>query len=408
LLLSDLPKGGSILNERRYDIDWLRIVAILAVFIYHCTRFFDTEGWHLKNAEQSFVLFVLMRGLIWTWLMEIFFLLSGAGTWYSLKSRTGGQYLLERVKRLLIPLYGVGLLILMPPQLYFELFTNHGYTGTFWEWLPRYFQELPAGLVGTRLYELNNASFLVPYHFSGHLWFLRYLFLISLITLPLLIYLKTERGIRLIGRLAGFCDRLGGIFLFVIPLTIILICLRFPLKGERTWADFLWYMTFFLIGYIMPADRRFTESYKRHGWVCLALWIAGFFGGVVPFVLVLGYNPYPGNEPFSLLYVLYQITWSITSWSSVVFMLSLGSKYMRSNSRMLAYGNEAVLPFYILHQTVILCVGWFVLPWNMGIFPKLAIISVVSFFLIIGLYEGLIRHFNWVRFLFGMRPKKRV
>ena len=167
-------------------------------------------------------------------------------------------------------------------------------------------------------------------------------------------------------------------------------------------------MTFFLIGYIMPADKRFTESYKRHGWVCLALWIAGFFGGVVLFVLVLGYNPYPGNEPFSLQYVLYQITWSITSWSSVVFMLSLGSKYMRSNSRMLAYGNEAVLPFYILHQTVILCVGWFILPWNMGIFPKFAIISVVSFFLIIGLYEGLIRHFNWVRFLFGMRPRKRV
>ncbi len=107
-----------IMRERRYDIDCLRIVAILAVFIYHCARFFDTEGWHLKNAEQSFVLFVLTRGLIWTWLMELFFLLSGAGTWYSLKSRIGGQYLLARVKRLLIPLYGVGLLILMPPQLY--------------------------------------------------------------------------------------------------------------------------------------------------------------------------------------------------------------------------------------------------------------------------------------------------
>jgi hypothetical protein len=70
----------------------------------------------------------------------------------------------------------------------------------------------------------------------------------------------------------------------------------------------------------------------------------------------------PGNEPFSLQYVLFNIIWSITSWSSVVFMLSLGTKYMQSNNRILAYGNEAVLPFYIFHQTIILCVGWFVLP----------------------------------------------
>ena len=65
------------MNERRYDIDWLRVIAMLAVFIYHCTRFFGTEGWHLKNAEQSMVVFVLTRGLIWTWVMELFFLLSG-------------------------------------------------------------------------------------------------------------------------------------------------------------------------------------------------------------------------------------------------------------------------------------------------------------------------------------------
>ena len=79
--------------ERRYDIDWLRVIAMLVVFIYHCTRFFDIEGWHLKNAEQSLAVFVLASGLIWPWVMELFFLLSGVGAWYALKSRTGGQFL---------------------------------------------------------------------------------------------------------------------------------------------------------------------------------------------------------------------------------------------------------------------------------------------------------------------------
>lgn len=89
-------------------------------------------------------------------------------------------------------------------------------------------------------------------------------------------------------------------------------------------------------------------------------------------------------------------------------MFSLGAKYLNRPVRMLAYGNEAVLPFYILHQTVILCIGWFVIRWNIGMLPKYLIIAVTSFALIMALYELLVRHFNVVRFLFGMQPKKRT
>jgi surface polysaccharide O-acyltransferase-like enzyme len=192
----------------------------------------------------------------------------------------------------------------------------------------------------------------------------------------------------------------------VIPLAIILICLSFLSSGQRGWANFFWNAAFFVIGYIMVADERFTRSIKRHGWLCLALWLIGFFGVISFFVLVLDYDPTPGNEPFSLTYVMYQIVWSISSWSAVVFMLSLGAKFLTYSNKVLAYANEAVLPFYLLHQTVILCVGWFVIPWDMGILPKFLIITVASFALIMLPYELLIRRFNVVRFFFGMRPKK--
>jgi hypothetical protein len=157
----------------------------------------------------------------------------------------------------------------------------------------------------------------------------------------------------------------------------------------------------------MLADKRFTESIKRSGWVGLTLWLVGFFGVLSIIVLVLDYDPMPGNEPFSLIFVFYQIVYSIASWSAVVFMLSLGAKYLNFNNKVLAYANEAVLPFYLLHQTVILCVGWFVIPLEMGILPKYLIIFVVSFALIMGIYELFIRRFNIVRFFFGMRPKKK-
>ena len=390
------------MTERRYDIDWLRVLAMLAVFGFHCTRFFDTEGWHLKNAEQSFVLFVLVRGLMWPWLMEIFFLLSGAGAWYALRSRSAGTFLVDRVTRLLVPLYTVGLFILMPPQFYFDQMTNAGYTGGFWQSLPSYFK----GFGLPRLTPWPTTLFNMP--FGGHLWFLKFLFLISLAMLPLLLFLKSPRGLRWIDALAGWCGHRGGVFAFAIPLALTLVILRRVFPVERGWAEFVWYAIYFVIGYIIPADRRFTDAFKKYGWVGLALWIAGAFGGIMVLALVLGYNPMPGAEPFSLKFVLFQVIWSVASWGSVIFLLSLGARYLNFNNRALTYGNEAVLPFYLFHQTIILAVGSFVIRLPMGILPKYAIVAVVSFAVIMALYELGVRRFNVMRFLFGMRSKKRA
>jgi len=387
------------MKERRYDTDWLRVIAMLAIFVFHCTRFFDTEGWHLKNPEQSTLLFVAMRGLIWPWVMELFFLLSGVASWYVLKSMPAGSYLWERIKRLLIPLYTVGFFILLPPQVYFDIFTNAGYGGTFWEMIPRYFARFGAPHITQR------PNTLLPIPFPGHLWFLQYLFLISLITLPLLQYLKSDRGQKWIATLAGWCERRGVIFLFVIPLALALIGLRGLFEAQRSWADFLWYAIYFVIGYIITADRRFTDAFKRHGWVCLALWLVCFLG-IGLRRLVLAYGP-SGYQPFSVMYVLHQIIWSISSWSAVVFMLSIGAKYLNFNHTALVYGNEAVLPFYLFHQTIILAVGFFVIRWDMGILFKFLIIAVISYPLILVLYELLVRRFNVIRFIFGMRLKKK-
>jgi hypothetical protein len=391
------------MKERRYDMDWMRVGAMLGVFFFHCARFFGGGRWHLNNLEESLVanLFIAVLDL---WIMPLFFLLSGAGSWYALKSRTGGKYLLERVKRILIPLYGVGAFIILIPQVYFEGVSHNGYTGTFLELWPRV-----VASIFTSVPNFDDVFFFNI--FMGHLWFLQYLFLISLVTLPLLLYLRSERGLRFISRLAGWCGRWGGVFLFIIPLAVVQVAFNHFFPGqEHSWAHLMYFAVFFLIGYIIPADIRFTGGIKKVGWVCLALGILGFAGELV-FIFMLKFNYanfyHPGGETFSLIYVLFYIVMSIASLSWVVFIFSLGAKYMNRPGRMLAYGNEAVLPFYIFHQTVILCVGWFVIRWNIGILLKYIIIAVSSFVIIMALYEGLVRHFNVVRFLFGMRPKKR-
>jgi hypothetical protein len=77
---------------------------------------------------------------------------------------------------------------------------------------------------------------------------------------------------------------------------------------------------------------------------------------------------------------------------------------LNANHRVLTYANEAVLPFYLFHQTVILFVGFLVIRSNVGTFPKLLIVAVASFALVLALYELLVRRFNTTRFLFGLKP----
>jgi glucans biosynthesis protein C len=395
------------MKERRYDIDWLRVIAMLCVFVFHCTRFFDTEDWHLKAAvNQQVDPLGLVRGyFMWVWLMELFFLVSGFAAGYALMRRTGGQYLLERVKRLLIPLYTVGLFILVPPQVYFERLTHGQISGSFWQWLPGYFRGLPGEtFVFNRLQDPVNW---VTFNYSGHLWFIQMLFLISLITLGALLFFKSQKGQAFIASLAGWSLRPGGILLFVIPLAVVRVALYWlPATTDRTWPLFLWYALYFMYGYLFAKDGRFTESVKKHGWLCLALWLVLFplVGLFIKFVLNFDASEGKG---FSLLFAVWQTTYALVSWSSIVFLLSLGAKYLNFTNRFLAYSNEAVLPFYLFHQTIILIAGWFVLPLEIPGLAKFGLIALVSFPTILVLYEVCVRRWNWMRFLFGMQPIKK-
>jgi len=381
-------------GTRRYDIDWLRIIAMAGIFFLHCLHLFNMgTDWHLRNVDQSTTAHVLM-GVIDMWAIPMFFVLSGAGAWFGLKRRSAGRFLTERVRRLLIPMYTVGIFAIALPQIYFDAFTN-GYRGGFW----------PMIALHLRSVQFRPTSPTLTTFFVGHLWFLQTLFLVSVVVLPLLFYLRSESGRRFIGRVAGWCSHRGGIFLLVIPVVVARVALMSLFLGQHSWADLVYYAMLFLIGYMLMADERFTESIKRHAWAALVLGIVAF-GGEGLFVLALDYSMF--NTPFSLQFVLFQIVMGVGTWSWIVFLMSIAAKRLNRKNKLLAYANEAVLPFYMFHQTVILCIGWFVIRWNMGVLPKLIIVIVTSFAATLILYDAFVRNSNVVRFFFGMRPKKKL
>ena len=150
--------------QRRYDIDWLRVLAMLTIFLFHNARFFDSGYWHIKNAEHSFGMLAFV-GIIDAWIMPLFFLLSGAASWYSLESKTVRQYLRERILRLLVPVYTVGVFVLLPPQFYWDSVTHGRFAGSFREFYPQFFRSFYFDIL---------PPFVTPWR--GHLWFLIFLF----------------------------------------------------------------------------------------------------------------------------------------------------------------------------------------------------------------------------------------
>lgn len=375
------------INERRYDIDWLRILAMFSVFLFHCARYFDHEGWHVKNLRLSLG-FSVFVGILVQWIMPIFFVLSGQSSRFALNFRSAGQFLGERFKRLVIPLV-FGIFILVPPQVYIERFTGGQFSGSFFRFYPHYFD----GFYGFG----GNFAWM-----GLHLWFLLMLFLFSLLTLPLLLALKKEGVSRWSGKLASFFEKSGAILLWAIPLAFMEFLFHPDGLGQRNfggWNIFV-YLVFFLFGYLLASDERYKLSVERQRTIFLAL--AAITTLIGYYIRRSGFYP-----PFgSFEYFWVSLLRTFNSWVWVLAILGIGSRHLAFRNRLSKYANEAVLPFYILHQTVIVIIGFFILDWNAAVFAKYLILGTVSFIVILTIYEFLVKRLGFLRFLFGMKQKK--
>lgn len=151
-------------QERQYYIDWLRILLIISVFLFHIGMIFNTWDWHIKNDQQYGGMLRNVMTFLHNWRMPLLFLLSGAGTYFALGKRTPGEYLYERFKRLFIPLLA-GIFLLVPVQVYIEKASAFGS-------LPDFYLHMFEGI-----YPEGNFSW-------HHLWFIAYLFVIALFISP--------------------------------------------------------------------------------------------------------------------------------------------------------------------------------------------------------------------------------
>lgn len=375
--------------QRRYDLDWLRIFIILAVFVFHSGRFFDMDDWHIKNPETY------MGAQVWStfmvnWLMPFVFIISGASLFFALNRRGTLKFIDDKIRRLFVPLI-VGIFSHIILQVYLERLTHRQFSGSFWEFIPQYFK----GWYGFG----GNFAWM-----GLHLWYLLVLFVFTLLCYPLFYWLKSAAGSKLLSGLGKFLALPGAEYLLALPVAWLVVELN-PrgMLGMRSFGG--WplpvYLLFFIYGFIVMAHEGLQARIQQFRWISLAAGLAC----VVTLILMWAERGDPafGTSRYLQIFGLF----GISSWCWILAFLGFGFKHFTRSMPILTYATEAVLPFYVLHQTVLLCIGYFVTRWHLPDAVKFVAISSSSFIVIMVVYEFLVRRSNLLRFLFGMKPKKK-
>jgi peptidoglycan/LPS O-acetylase OafA/YrhL len=380
---------------RRHDLDVLRVFACYLLLLFHTAMVFNPAPfYHVRNDEQAFF-FLVLCGFIGLWHMPLLFLLAGWSAESSLRSRGVLGFLRERRAKLVVPLL-VGCVLLAPGIKYLELRSgldlNHRGLRVAEELQPGFRTVIPSGLPLAPPFDEGFLEFLPSFftdvdRFSwSHLWFLAYLIAITLVLLPVMSGLLRARGRETEpARLA--------VYLPIAPLAAIQWTLaeRFPgpYNLYEDWAHLAFFTTFFLCGFLLALRPGF-EAGIRAEWrralaVALAttgLLLAAVLGAVEGSgVLLLGS--------------------AVAGWCFVAALLGFARERFTRGGPRLRYLADSAFPVYLLHQPVIVFLGFGVVQLPLGIAAKFVLLLVGSTATTLALYQVAVRPFGAARWLTG-------
>ncbi len=400
--------------ERRRDLDLMRALVVVGLIFFHSALIFDPrDDYYVKNATTS-DLVTVGTALAVVWAMPLLFVIAGTGTWFSLRSRTAGRFVAERVRRLLVPLVFATVTII-PLPVWFRLRGDPGYRESYWPFLRRFLSvdldwgEFP--FILRPAYE--DAGFE-----TGHLWFVLLLLVFAVILLPVFLWLRQPQGRRAMERLATAASRRGAVLLPAVPMAALSFVLDFE-EGLAVWNRWA-YALFFVYGFVLASDPRFWRAVRAGATAGLVSFIFLFAGSAVLFGLygdTPGVDLFVGYEPASLGF---RFLFGLAGWPALVAILGLAARIDRPASseripagtdrmsRLSGYANQAVLPMYILHQPVIVAIAFYVVRWELPATVKYGIISLASLAVVLIIYDLAIRRTALTRFLFGMKGPRRV
>ena len=362
-------------RDRLLFLDWLRIAAFALLVLYHTGMYYVTWNFHVKSPQASKALEPWMM-LSSPWRMSLIFFIAGAATAIMMRGHCDGAMLRQRTRRLLLPLL-VGVLLVVPPQTWYELVQKYDFGGSFLDFLKLYYS-------GFHRFCAAGDCLVMPTW--NHLWFLPYVWSYTAL---LWLWMRLKPG-----ALPSIAQRFTPQSWYALPLGVLMglnltLAGRFPqthdwIRDGFSHAQFLF---LFLLGAVFTQGAEFWACVSARRHLSLVLALVGWA------LFLLGHGQVPRGVG--------QICLVIEQWFALMAVLGYGYRHLNRDHRWRATLTEAVFPFYLFHQTWLVFLTQVLRPlnWSPGFEGP---VIVLLTFVLSGLSYVVVRRSGVLRMGFGM------
>lgn len=380
---------------RRYDLDWLRIIAFAILIFYHIGMFYVSWDWHVKSVHAGSEAEGLMM-LVNPWRLSLLFLISGVALRFALDKTGPLRQARERTVRLGLPiLFGVA--VIVAPQSWLQLLESGEVHEGFFAFWPDY---IDPG---------SDFSIITPTW--NHLWYVVYLLVYTLILAvmgPMLSAWARGPGERVLE--AVFDGPWGVPALLVLPVLPHLLYRAvldpvFPTTHALIddWANHAHSFTILLTGFLFAKSPAVWRAVAR-GWP----WALGLAVGLGAGLSVIwaNWDIWMAQDGALIKYIWpARLTRVWYAWLVIAAILGMGQRWLNRPSRTLTYMTEAIFPWYILHQTLTVMAGYWLTRQGLGVWSEFVGVTLATVGGCLLLHELVIRRVFWLRPFFGLKPK---
>ncbi|MDR7128890.1 peptidoglycan/LPS O-acetylase OafA/YrhL [Algoriphagus sp. 4150] len=350
-------KNPTPITGRRYDIDWLRVIAIGLLLIYHVSIGFQSWGRMVGfiTSDKPWAALWWPMALLNIWRIPLLFFVSGMGLYFAMQSRNWSQLIWERTRRILLP-FVFGIFAIVPLHL----------------------------LIWRLYYGMDLKYSWAP----GHLWFLGNIFSYLLLLSPVFYLIKKNETGKLVSWIKKALSKPTGLLLVLATFVAEAVLIN-PLPFElyaMTWHGFILGLLAFFFGFcFVLSGASFWKMIQTYRWIFLITGLLLFGVRISRFA------------SFTPAYLL-----AIESFSWILAVFAFGSLYLKGPSKTLSYLSQAAYPVYILHMVFLYLASLWIFPLTIPVQLQFGLVLLVTFVGSFSTFE-LIRRVSFLRPLFGLK-----